>query len=60
MFFKKYEEFWKKLVGERIDIEVKDMGWLLFIISRINLLQRRTDMKECANMLVAVIFTILL
>jgi hypothetical protein len=59
IFFKKYEEVWKSLIGERIPVEVKETGWLLFILSRINLLQRRTDMKECANMLVSVLYTIL-
>jgi hypothetical protein len=59
MFFKKYEEVWKNLIGDRVEVEVKETGWLLFILTRINLLQRRTDMKECANMLVSVIHVIL-
>jgi hypothetical protein len=38
MFFKKYEEMWRTTVGDRIEVDVKEMGWLLFVLTRINLL----------------------
>ena len=52
--FNKYEEVWDKvrLEGPEEDVrKIKDMGWLVFSLAKINLLQRRNEIVECACML---------
>jgi retinoblastoma-associated protein len=58
-FYAKFEELWAKL--EVIDHshrpealkELKQVTWLVFILARVNLCQKRTEVVECACMLVA-------
>jgi transcription initiation factor TFIIIB Brf1 subunit/transcription initiation factor TFIIB len=56
--FNKYLELWDKL-GCRLPEDeakhLKDLGWILYCIARINILQRRTEIVECGCMMVAVL-----
>ena len=59
--YNKYEELWSNIglpQNEEI-ISVKKIGWTMFLLSRVNLIQRRSEIVECACMLVAVIYTLL-
>ena len=62
MLFTKFEEIWTKLelsdvTGREENImEIKQFAWLLYLIVRVNILQRRTDLVECACMLIGVLY----
>ena len=54
--YNKFEEIWKivKISSEMM----KKMTWTIFVISRVNLIQRRVEVVECACMLVACVYVI--
>ncbi|CAG9320736.1 unnamed protein product [Blepharisma stoltei] len=52
--FNKFKEIWNALqISGPDDIveQIKDMTWIIYILSKINLLQRRTEIIECACMM---------
>lgn len=52
--YNKFKEIWQCLEIEgdpEIASCLKDISWILYILSRINLLQRRTEIIECACMM---------
>lgn len=54
--FNKFEELWNSVVDASQGMEdLKQIAWSIFLLSRVNLLQRRSEIVECACMLVAVI-----
>ena len=62
MLFSKFEENWAKLeltdsTGRTTNVcKIKEFAWLLYLIVRVNILQRRTDLEECACMLIGVLY----
>ena len=64
ILFTKFEEIWGKLeladcTGRDENImEIKQFAWLLYLIVRVNILQRRTDVVECACMLIGVLYCV--
>ena len=60
--YNKYQELWNNLTispDEEIT-SIKKIGWTIFLLSRVNLIQRRSEIVECACMLVAVIYVLLI
>lgn len=60
--YNKYEELWNNLAlksDEELFL-VKKIGWGIFLLSRVNLIQRRSEIVECACMLVATIYLVLM
>jgi Retinoblastoma-associated protein B domain/Retinoblastoma-associated protein A domain/Domain of unknown function (DUF3452) len=58
--YNKFDEVWEKLQINREDSKkIKDFSWIVFILSKINILQRRSDMIECACMLLGTFEVIL-
>jgi hypothetical protein len=53
-FFTKFEELWGSL-GLPSDQVLKSFTWLCFAVARVNLLQRRAEVVECACMLIGVL-----
>jgi hypothetical protein len=53
-FFTKFEELWGAL-GLPSNRLLKNFAWLCFAVARVNLLQRRVEIVECACMLVGVL-----
>lgn len=58
--YNKFEEVWDKFKVTREDSKkIKDFTWVVFILARINILQRRCDIVECACMLLGTFQVIL-
>lgn len=55
--FNKFEELWAHF-PQAPEI-LKQITWTIFILSRVNLIQRRVEIVECACMLVGTIFIVL-
>lgn len=53
-FFTKFEELWAALSLPNTP-PLKNFAWLSFAVARVNLLQRRVEVVECACMLVGVL-----
>ena len=54
--YNKFEEIWRIV---KISNEImKKMTWTIYVLSRVNLIQRRVEVVECACMLVACVFVV--
>lgn len=58
--FNKFEAVWEKLqISCEESKKIKDFTWLVYILSRVNILQRRCEIVECACMLLGAFFLML-
>ena len=58
--YNKYEEIWNTFQFPNEEVKsLKKIGWSIFLLSRVNLIQRRSEIVECACMLLAVIYIII-
>lgn len=55
--FNKFEELWAHFPST--SEVLKQISWTIFVLSRVNLIQRRVEIVECACMLVGTIFIVL-
>ena len=58
--YNKYDELWNNLQINFTPeaMELKKIGWNIFLLGRVNLIQRRLEIVECACMLVAVVYVL--
>jgi hypothetical protein len=56
--FSKFEEIWK--VAAVFNDKLKKVAWTIFVLSRVNLIQRRVEVVECACMLVACVHVVIM
>lgn len=59
--YKKYEEIWAELdlPDDSFLHSIKKIGWIIFLLARVNLIQRRSEIVECACMLLAAVYTVI-
>lgn len=64
--FTKFEEIWKKIgindksLNKACTDKLKKTAWLIFIIAKVRILQRRGDLVDFAYLLVSVIYFVML
>ena len=64
--FAKFEELWTKIgikdksLNKDCSEKLKKLGWLIFIIAKVRILQRRGDIVEFAYMIVAVLHILIM